>query len=77
MLLFIVPRDQVDRYHELREAFAACADVAVILDRRVDGGGRYIPERRHVEGEVGGMGFSIIDTEEVGANAAAWRSSSM
>jgi len=78
VLLFVVARDRLDRYQDLRQRFANGSDVEVILDRRegdrrdrehaFTGVERRRRERRrrfHVERELKMLGWSMIDTDEV------------
>lgn len=46
-LLFVVSREHRQVYDELRRAFLDCADVVIVLDRRVD------ERRRHDVGPPG------------------------
>jgi hypothetical protein len=73
MLLFIVARDDPDRYRDLRHWFRGHRDVAVVLDRRY--GERRLEdqpwpyERRasqrrrnqHVEQELALLGWSVVE----------------
>lgn len=78
VLLFVVARDRLERYEDLRQRFSSGNDVEVILDRREgerrarERGFRDVERRRHerrrrfhVDKELKLLGWSMIDTDEI------------
>ena len=76
VLLFVVARNRLDRYEELRRQFEDWRDVRVVLDRRE--GERREPhdtfagierrrvERRHrLEPALRKLGWAVVDTDEL------------
>jgi hypothetical protein len=76
MLIFVVARNRLDRYEELRRQFEDWPDVIIVLDRR-EGDRRTLPqtfsgldrrraERRHrlYDQPYIKLGWSVVDTDE-------------
>ena len=75
MLIFIVARNRLGRYEELRRQFGDARDVRIILDRRE--GERRAPEatflgvdrrrleRRQARPDLRILGWAVIDTDEL------------
>ena len=77
MLIFVVARSRLDRYDELREQFGDWRDVRIVLDRREGerrtaqptfaGLDRRRVERRHRQPDLRKLGWSVVDTDELGS----------
>ena len=77
MLIFVVARSRLDRYEELRQQFGDWRDVRIVLDRRE--GERRTPqhafagpdrrrlERRQWLPDLRKLGWSVVDTDELGS----------
>jgi hypothetical protein len=77
VLLFVVARNHLDRYEELRREFEAWRDVRIVLDRRegewrtaertfVRVDRRRVERRRHLDvAPYFKLGWSVFDTDEL------------